>query len=84
MENTLRAVEVSGTLNGKQELHLDSPVQISGSKRVRVIILLPDHDEIEEMEWARAASKSPAFDFLNDPEEDIYTIKDGKPFYDKE
>jgi hypothetical protein len=25
----------------------------------------------------------PAFDFLKDPEEDIYSINDGKPFNDK-
>ena len=25
---------------------------------------------------------NPAFDFLKDPEEDIYTLSDGRPFYD--
>ncbi len=83
MENSLRAIEVSGTLREGRDLHLDAPVEIPGSKRVRVIILVPDQDEIDDMEWARAASKSPAFDFLNDPEEDIYTMNDGRPFHDE-
>jgi hypothetical protein len=28
------------------------------------------------------AAKNPAFDFLKEPEEDIYTPADGKPFDD--
>ena len=34
----------------------------------------------EETEWLRAATINPAFDFLKEPEEDIYTLADGKPF----
>jgi hypothetical protein len=30
----------------------------------------------------RAAAKNPAFDFLKDPEEDIYSPTDGRPFGD--
>jgi len=33
----------------------------------------------DEMEWLRAATSNPAFDFLKEPEEDIYTLADGKP-----
>ena len=40
--------------------------------------------ELEEYEWYKAAVRSPAFDFLKDPEEDIYTLADGKPFHDPE
>lgn len=36
----------------------------------------------EEMEWLRAAAANPAFDFLREPEEDIYTLADGQPFDD--
>ncbi|HOU12085.1 MAG TPA: hypothetical protein PKZ84_03140 [Anaerolineae bacterium] len=35
-------------------------------------------DEIDEVEWLYAAAHNPAFDFLRDPEEDIYTLADGK------
>lgn len=40
--------------------------------------------EQEEYEWLKAAARSPAFDFLKDPQEDIYTLADGKPFHDPE
>jgi hypothetical protein len=81
MENALRAIEVSGTIDDKQQLHLDEPLGIQGPTRVKVVILVPDYEEVDEIEWARAASKSPSFAFLNDPAEDIYTLNDGKPFH---
>ncbi|BDA68721.1 hypothetical protein RIVM261_018510 [Rivularia sp. IAM M-261] len=40
--------------------------------------------KLEELEWLKAALQNPAFDFLRDPEEDIYTLADGKPFSDPE
>ena len=40
--------------------------------------------ELEEYEWLKATARSPAFDFLQVPEEDIYTLDDGKPFHDSE
>lgn len=39
--------------------------------------------EWDETEWLRAAARNPAFDFLSDPAEDIYSPKDGQPFYDQ-
>ncbi len=36
----------------------------------------------EENEWLRAAAHNPAFAFLKEPLEDIYTLSDGKPFQD--
>lgn len=38
----------------------------------------------QEYEWFKAVIRNPAFDFLKDPEEDIYTFADGKPFCDPE
>lgn len=35
--------------------------------------------ELTEQQWLRAAVTNPAFDFLHDPAEDIYTPSDGKP-----
>lgn len=40
--------------------------------------------ELEEFELLKAAARNPAFDFLKDPEEDTYTLNDGKPFHDPE
>ncbi|MBS9525016.1 nucleotidyltransferase domain-containing protein [Litoribacter ruber] len=31
----------------------------------------------EDMEWLEAASRNPAFDFLKDPAEDVYSLKNG-------
>jgi len=37
----------------------------------------------QEEEWLRAAAANPAFDFLREPQEDIYTLADGRPFNDQ-
>ena len=37
----------------------------------------------DEADWAKTAATSPAFDFLKDAAEDIYTATDGKPFHDQ-
>jgi hypothetical protein len=83
MENVEKAIEATGTIDAERRLILDEPLPVSGPTRVRVIILLPEDTEVDEKEWFRAASANPAFDFLKEPEEDIYTTEDGRPFYDK-
>ena len=45
---------------------------------MRVILLMPE-DELNEQTWLDAVSNNPSFAFLHDPEEDIYTLKDGQP-----
>jgi hypothetical protein len=50
---------------------------------VKEIIWIPDETDINEQEWLQAAASNPAFDFLKEPDEDIYTLTDGKPFYDQ-
>ena len=88
MQARLRAIETTGTIDEQQLLHLDGPLPIRGPSRVRVIVLVPeevkydDHD-IEEQAWLRAAARHAAPDILDDPEEDIYTLADGKPFRDE-
>ena len=40
-------------------------------------------DDVDEEElWMKAIGSNPAFNFLNDPKEDIYSITDGEPFND--
>lgn len=82
MSNPMQAIELTGTIDEKGQLHLDSPVVSVGQGRVRVILLREDFD-IEEEEWLKAAASNPAFDFLKDPKEDIYTLDDGQPFNDQ-
>jgi hypothetical protein len=79
----LKALEVTGTIDEQRQLLLDEPLPIVGPSRVRVIILIPDEADIDEKDWLQAAASNPAFDFLKEPEEDIYTLAEGKPFYDQ-
>ena len=83
METTMKAIETTGTVDDRRQLHLDAPLPIAGLSQVRVIILFPEEVDIDEAEWLRAAATNPAFDFLKEPAEDIYTLADGKPFYDQ-
>lgn len=83
MGMALKALEVAGTIDEQRQLHLDDPLPIVGPSRVRVIILIPEESDMDEKEWLQAAVSNPAFDFLKEPEEDIYTLADGKPFHDQ-
>lgn len=51
---------------------------------VRILILLDEDNSEQEEEkiWMDSISTNPAFDFLNDPSEDIYSLKDGEPLND--
>lgn len=77
-----KAIEVQGTINKKHRLILDEELPVEGPKRVRVIILLAEEAEIDETSWLKAVSSNEAFDFLKNPEENIYTLADGKPFHE--
>ena len=46
------------------------------------VFLLPEESDIGEAEWLQAAAANPALAFLKDPEEDVYTPSDGRPFHD--
>ena len=83
MRNPVQALETTGNIDVGGELHLDEPVNSLPAGRVRVILLRPDRSEREDEEWLQAAATNPAFDFLKDPEEDIYTAADGMPFRDE-
>lgn len=79
----MKAIETMGTVNEEHQLELDDSLLIEGPSRVRVIILIPEDEETNEAAWLKAASGNPAFDFLKDPAEDIYSPADGKPFNDQ-
>jgi hypothetical protein len=82
MEVTMTGIETMGTIDEHGRLRLDGELPVSGPKRVRVLVLYPPDDEWDETEWLRAAARNPAFDFLNDPEEDVYSLADGEPFHE--
>ncbi|MBI4703324.1 MAG: hypothetical protein HY744_19580 [Deltaproteobacteria bacterium] len=81
----MRAIETTGTVDGDRLLHLDEPLPVPGPGRVRVIVLFGDHDagETSEAEWLRAAVANPAYAFLREPAEDVYSLADGRPFHDE-
>ena len=89
MESNMAAIELTGTVDEQHRLTLDDELPISGPKRVRVIVLYRQHGETgdagdaDESEWLAAAARNPAFKYLHDPSEDIYSLADGKPFDDK-
>ena len=78
-----KALEVTGTIDAQRQLVLDEPLPVAAPTRARVIITLLEEADIEEKEWLRAASANPAFDFLKEPEENCYTLADGRPFNDQ-
>ena len=82
----MTAIEMTGMVDKHHRLKLDGTLPFAGPKRVRVIVLSPiteEADEWNEAEWLKAAANNPAFDFLNNPEEDIYSPTDGKAFHDE-
>ena len=75
-----RAIETTGVVDEAGRLHLDEPLDGAASRAVRVLVLFDvDDEEMGEQAWLRAAGRNPAFEFLNDPEEDLYTAEDGAP-----
>ena len=79
----MKAIETTATIEKDKYLLLDKPLPVYSKGKVRLIILLPEEDDIDEKEWLSAASTNPAFNFLKEPKEDIYSNSDGKPFKDK-
>ena len=83
MEDAMTAIEMTGMIDEHRQLRLDGTLPISGPVRVRVLVLYPLIDEWNEAEWLQAAARNPAFAFLGEPEEDLYTLADGEPFHDE-
>ena len=79
----MNAIEATGIVDAEHQLRLDEPLPIPGQSRVRVIVLVPEAEDMSEAAWNKAALASPAFDFLKDAAEDVYTTADGKPFHDQ-
>ena len=75
----MEAIEMTGIVDEDGQLRLDAPVAPLRKGPVRVILLFGE-DDISEQQWLQTAAHHSAFAFLGDPEEDIYTAEDGKPF----
>ena len=79
----MKAIEMTGIVDEHHQLQLDGLLPVSGPVRVHILYPLSDEDEWDETEWLRAAVRNPAFAFLNDPVEDIYSLSDGDTFHDE-
>ncbi len=81
----MKAVAVKGKIDKDGMLQLSDSLAYR-DQEVQVIILIPEgEDELpNNAEWLAELSSNPAFDFLDDEAEDIYTLQDGKPFQPNE
>lgn len=77
----MKAIEFKSKTDKKGHLKIDYKLNRS-DKIVRVLILLDEEqsESDEETLWMDSISSNPAFEFLNDSAEDIYSLKDGEPF----
>ena len=72
----MKAIEITGSIDEQGNVELDQPLTATKATRFRGILLFPELDEAQE--WSLAALKTSAINLLNDPEEDIYTLEDGR------
>lgn len=79
----MKAIEIKSSTDEFGHLKIDYQLDRTEQK-VRVLILFEDEksNNDEEKLWMNSISSNPAFDFLNDPEEDIYSLNDGEPLSD--
>ncbi len=82
MGEVVRVLETMATVDEEDRLILDERLPLQAKARVRVLIFIPEEEDIPEDQWLQAASKNPVFSFLEEPEEDIYSLADGRPFHD--
>ena len=79
----MKAIEINSKTDKTGRLKINYKLNRFDSK-VGVLILLDDDfsEKDEEAIWMSSISNNPAFDFLKDSTEDIYSLKDGEPFND--
>jgi len=75
----LTAIETTGIIEQDGKIVIEETFPVNEPISVRVIVLFPEGEDLNENNWLQAASKNEAFDFLHDSEEDIYSLTDGKP-----
>ena len=73
----MKAIEFKAKTDNQGQLKVDIPLQ-QHNKEERLIILLNEDEQTEDSNWLHFNSKNPSFDFLNEPEEDVYSLNDGE------
>lgn len=74
----LTAIETTGTIEQSGRIVIDETFSVNTPTLVRVIVLFPESEDVNESEWLQAAAKNEVFDFLHKPDEEIYSLSDGK------
>lgn len=79
----MKAIEINSKTDKSGHLKINYKLNRAESN-VRVLILLDDDfiEKDEEAIWKNSISNNPAFDFLKDSAEEIFSLKDGEPFND--
>jgi len=77
----MQAFETSGSIDKNGSLQIVPPLHLKEGK-VKVIIMYTEDTVSEEALWLQSFALNPAFDFLKDNGENIYSVNDGKPFHD--
>lgn len=78
----IQALESDGQIDENGYLRLNSSLPVK-DKRVKVIVLIPNEEEIFDSQWLKATKGNEVFNFLDDPAEDIYSMSDGEDFHDE-
>jgi hypothetical protein len=80
----MKAIEIKSKTDKAGILKINYKLNKRDSN-VRVLILLEEEESSEseeELICLKSISNNPAFEFLQDSAEDIYSLKDGEPFHD--
>lgn len=77
----MKAIEINSKTDKNGHLRIDYKLN-KPEKKVRILLLLEEEqtESDDEKIWLGSISNNPAFDFLEDPAEDIYSPNDGEPF----
>jgi hypothetical protein len=79
----MSVIEINSKTDSRGLLRFNYNLKKS-NRRVKILIMVDDNKKTsdEEALWMQSIATNPAFDFLNDPAEDIYSITDGEPIDD--
>ncbi len=78
----MKAIEINSKTDKHGHLRINYPLNKKNSKVRVIILLIEDNESEEEKLWMQSISNNPSFDFLKEPEEDIYSIDDGEAIND--
>ena len=85
MAEKAKKIELTGRIDENHHLIVDQELPFAPGN-VKIIVFpgteVVEDDDISTMDILKIAQVGGAFDFLNNPEEDIYTLEDGVPFDD--